>query len=480
MTTSTSTKKTTTTATTTKTATSTTTKKATTTSTSKKITATTTTKATTTSTKKTTTTTTKKSTTTTKASSTTTKKTTTTTKAAATSTSTGASYTLPTSVTTVAGLLTSMKQIGSWAFGSQNAAFVSQVPASAYTSGKTDGTNNEPALRALYPAGSYSPGNTPQGGIGFYAAPVDITSSTNLSFSYSVFFPTGFNFVKGGKLPGLYGGKKGCSGGDAATNCFSTRIMFRTGGMGEMYLYAPREKQVEALCTLPPLSFCNSVYGMSIGRGSWTFATGVWTNVRQDVWLNTPGVADGGFNIWVNGELKLSSSQVYYRNTAAGNTANGTAPEPITLIDYDSLPSDIIIPNGGFNTTPVVNTTGTTTTATATETSFSLSLNTKIVGTSTVVSTETVTPTPYDFDNRRRMLKKRNVVELALEKKSRAEEGSPQMDLEKQRWRRATSLLPTMFSGIMFDTFFGGSSVDYATPKTVYTYFNKIGLKINS
>ena len=74
--------------------------------------------------------------------------------------------------------------------------------------------------------------------------------------------------------------------------------MFRKGGAGELYLYAPREKQVDALCELGPLSYCNSVYGMSIGRGSWTFKTGEWTDIRQDIWLNTPGVADGGFNIW--------------------------------------------------------------------------------------------------------------------------------------------------------------------------------------
>lgn len=89
--------------------------------------------------------------------------------------------------------------------------------------------------------------------------------------------------------------------------------MFRSGGMGELYLYAPRDKQVEALCTLGPLSYCNSVYGMSIGRGSWTFRRGEWSNIRQDIWLNTPGKADGGFNIWCVSTLDphLLRSQIY-------------------------------------------------------------------------------------------------------------------------------------------------------------------------
>jgi hypothetical protein len=65
---------------------------------------------------------------------------------------------------------------------------------------------------------------------------VDITAATNVSFSYGVFFPVGFDFVKGGKLPGLFGGKKACSGGAAAEDCFSMRMMFRTGGKGEVRL----------------------------------------------------------------------------------------------------------------------------------------------------------------------------------------------------------------------------------------------------
>lgn len=117
---------------------------------------------------------------------------------------------------------------------------------------------------------------------------------------------------------GLYGGRTGCSGGVGSLDCFSTRLMWRTDGMGEvsslgsalrtfacadethaqLYLYAPRDYQTEETCTLGPISYCNSVYGMSIGRGSWYWKRGDWTNVRQDIWLNTPGVADGGFNIW--------------------------------------------------------------------------------------------------------------------------------------------------------------------------------------
>jgi hypothetical protein len=41
--------------------------------------------------------------------------------------------------------------------------------------------------------------------MGFYAVPMDLTNAKSVNLEYKVFFPSGFNFVKGGKLPGLYG-----------------------------------------------------------------------------------------------------------------------------------------------------------------------------------------------------------------------------------------------------------------------------------
>lgn len=58
----------------------------------------------------------------------------------------------------------------------------------------------------------------------------------SMMVSYEVAFDEGFDWVKGGKLPGLRGGSaNGCSGGSQAdgSDCFSTRIMWRTDGEGE-------------------------------------------------------------------------------------------------------------------------------------------------------------------------------------------------------------------------------------------------------
>lgn len=62
-------------------------------------------------------------------------------------------------------------------------------------------------MQVEFPAGSYVPSRNPVGGTGFYAQPIDIKNASFVSLSYKVFFPLDFDFVKGGKLPGLYGTK---------------------------------------------------------------------------------------------------------------------------------------------------------------------------------------------------------------------------------------------------------------------------------
>jgi hypothetical protein len=108
-------------------------------------------------------------------------------------------------------------------------------------------TNPSTMLQVFYPKDSINPARRPQGGSQFYAAPLDLRQARSVTFAYSVFFPSDFVWVKGGKLPGLYGGRTKCSGGDAADDCFSTRLMWRRGGAGELYLVRP-QPLFPALC----------------------------------------------------------------------------------------------------------------------------------------------------------------------------------------------------------------------------------------
>ncbi|KAG8886012.1 hypothetical protein FRB97_008550 [Tulasnella sp. 331] len=184
------------------------------------------------------------------------------------------------------------------------------------------------ALQLQYPAGSINPGNAghPSGGADFYAAPLDISNAQRVSLEYSVFFPANFSWTLGGKLPGLYGGDEGCSGGVSAESCFSTRLMWRPKGAGELYLYAPKEKQGPSVCKTPPYCDCTPTYGLSIGRGSFYFTLGGWTNVKQTVRLNTPGIADGGFELEVNGKIAMVVNGVYYRESMQSVNSMSSAP----------------------------------------------------------------------------------------------------------------------------------------------------------
>ncbi|KAI9490047.1 hypothetical protein BDB00DRAFT_875639 [Zychaea mexicana] len=131
----------------------------------------------------------------------------------------------------------------------------------------------EKVLEITYPEGSINPKGVlgPQGGIGFYAEPiVQRQQAKSAIFEYQVYFSEGFDFVRGGKLPGLYGGRpvEICSGGIHTDICFSTRTMWRAEGAGELYAYIPEDLQRADLCQDEGV-YCDATYGYSLGRGSW-------------------------------------------------------------------------------------------------------------------------------------------------------------------------------------------------------------------
>lgn len=180
------------------------------------------------------------------------------------------------------------------------------------TGSAPDGTT---AHIADYPAGIYGLSGS---GFNFYSEGihngVDVSSASEVMFSYSVYFESDFDFNKGGKMPGLFGGTdlasaKSCSGGrqDDRDACFSARLMFRTDGAGELYNYYP-VSQYDGYCSTPPYSTCNPDYGDSIARGSFTWSTGSWTTVAQRLKLNDIGQANAEQELFVNGESVISLS----------------------------------------------------------------------------------------------------------------------------------------------------------------------------
>ena len=111
----------------------------------------------------------------------------------------------------------------------------------------------------------------------------------------------------------------GCSGGSRDDDCFSSRLMWRKDGAGELYTYLPPDfTENQAVCNVPPFSTCNDVYGASVGRGSFTWKTGARTTVSQRVRLNDPGVANGELQLWADGVSVVNVSGLVMRNSSSG------------------------------------------------------------------------------------------------------------------------------------------------------------------
>jgi len=105
--------------------------------------------------------------------------------------------------------------------------------------------------------------------------------------SYTLRFSKDFDFVKGGKLPGLCGGPENVSGGHRATgtNGFSARLMWRKDGRGEAYVYHKNQK---------------GDYGDSYAFPSdFRFPTDASVKVRMAIAMNAPGGRTGSLRVWL-------------------------------------------------------------------------------------------------------------------------------------------------------------------------------------
>ena len=118
----------------------------------------------------------------------------------------------------------------------------------------------------------------------------DLEKATTLHLQYQVRFPTNFDFGRGGKLPGLYGGDPGSASGGRHGNAWSTRFMFRNGSKGEVYVYTPS----------------GDGYGKDIGLGSWNFAAdGKPHTIQQSVNRST-----GRITVWYDNKQVLATNAV--------------------------------------------------------------------------------------------------------------------------------------------------------------------------
>ncbi|TFK54226.1 polysaccharide lyase family 14 protein [Heliocybe sulcata] len=203
--------------------------------------------------------------------------------------------------------------------GASDLQFVSDpFPNDTTPGASSDPVASGPVLQVTYPSGSFSHDT---GGAQLYSLWNTSDSSTLLSMmvSYEVAFDSGFDWVQGGKLPGLRGGPNpdGCSGGSNATDgsdCFSTRLMWRKNGEGEIYAYMPT---TNGLCKDSDI-ICNSDFGTSIDRGAFSFASGQWNRITLLVQLNNPiDVANGFVALYYNDVHAISQQNLQLRSSNA-------------------------------------------------------------------------------------------------------------------------------------------------------------------
>jgi hypothetical protein len=103
---------------------------------------------------------------------------------------------------------------------------------------------------------------------------------------YTVRFSKDFDWVKGGKLPGLSGGPDNVSGGRPATgqNGFSARLMWRREGRGEAYVYHVGQPEQ---------------YGESFSfPNDFRFPTETDIQIRIRVEMNEPNKKNGKLRVW--------------------------------------------------------------------------------------------------------------------------------------------------------------------------------------
>jgi hypothetical protein len=136
-------------------------------------------------------------------------------------------------------------------------------------------------LRVNYAVGGIGP---EKGGSG-WRWPIGNHRAAQLS--YTMQFSQGFDFVKGGKLPGVCGGPENVSGGKPGDgrNGFSVRLMWRSEGRGEAYVYHKNQPEK---------------YGESFAfPEDFRFPTGKPVHVRLAVEMNTGGQRDGILRVWL-------------------------------------------------------------------------------------------------------------------------------------------------------------------------------------
>ncbi len=154
---------------------------------------------------------------------------------------------------------------------------------------------------------------------------------------YKLKFEKGFDWTKGGKLPGLCGGTcpRGCT--DDSTGGFTTRLMWQRDAGMIVYAYYPTKDKDQ--------NNCGEHWDFSK-----TIADDTWVTLRQHVKLNTPGQFDGALKMYMDGQLvqtkddalfrlddKVAIDFAYITTYVGGSSVADFAPDHDQHVQFDSF-----------------------------------------------------------------------------------------------------------------------------------------------
>ena len=185
-------------------------------------------------------------------------------------------------------------------------------------------------LRVRYPAGTIGP---PDNGIQFL---VNLPPAEEYWLSYWLKFEDGFDFRRGGKLPGLTSGGGKFTGGHHPTEGegWSARYMWTRDGGAIVYLYS---------VDMP------GHWGEGLRLEDVRFVPGTWHRLTQHIRLNTADNADGVLEVWFDGTKVYADGterfrlggrgaiDSFYFSTFHGGNTTDWAPNVDSAARYDDI-----------------------------------------------------------------------------------------------------------------------------------------------
>ena len=185
-------------------------------------------------------------------------------------------------------------------------------------------------IEVKYPKGNVGP-NT----IGFSGSQFikNLKPATEYYLDYYVKFEEGFDFRKGGKLPGLTSGGSKYTGGNHPDNGegWSTRYMWVANGEIILYFY---------------YMDMSHKYG-DIVKMNVSFETGKWYRLTQRIKLNEDDDKNGILQIWVDGTEVVNQTDIrfrlgekgmidtFYFSTFYGGATSDWAPQNDSFTRFD-------------------------------------------------------------------------------------------------------------------------------------------------